>query len=107
MLRRFLLKTKRLRLRSWRWSDVDRFDEACNTAAVMPWLGGVQSRSELRRDVSYFMRSEARDGTSFWALERSADAVFLGFCGLIRIRERDCPFRGELEIGWRIRQDAW
>jgi RimJ/RimL family protein N-acetyltransferase len=73
----------------------------------MRWLGGVQSPAELRRDVSYFMKSEARDGITFWVLERRQDGRFLGFCGLVRIPERDCPFRGALEIGWRVREDAW
>lgn len=107
MAKRFLLTTERLRLRSWRQSDAEPFNEACNTPAVMRWLGGVQSIAELRRDISYFMKSDARHGFAFWVLERREDRRFLGFCGLVRIPERDCPFRGELEIGWRIREDAW
>jgi RimJ/RimL family protein N-acetyltransferase len=107
MAKRFLLTTERLRLRSWRKSDADCFDQACNTPSVMRWLGGVQAPAELRRDVNYFMKSEARHGFTFWVLEGRKDGRFLGFCGLVRIPERDCPFRGELEIGWRIREDAW
>ena len=101
------MRTHRLKLRSWTMDDIPRYHEACNTPAVMHWLGGVQSRFELKRDVRYFIRSELRDGFSFWVVERRSDGAFLGFCGLVRIPDRDCPFRGELEIGWRIRESEW
>jgi RimJ/RimL family protein N-acetyltransferase len=104
---RLRITTPRLRLRSWRWDDAIGFDEACNTAAVMRWLGGTQSRSELCDDVAYFMASEARDGVTFWVVERGVDAAFLGLCGLIIIPDGDCPCAGELEIGWRLRESAW
>jgi RimJ/RimL family protein N-acetyltransferase len=73
----------------------------------MRWLGGVQTRRELKKDVNYFMESETAEGLTFWAVERKTDETLLGFCGLLRIREADCPACGELEIGWRVRNDAW
>lgn len=107
MTSRTVLETRRLRLRSWKMADVQRYHEACNTPAVMRWLGGVQSRAELKRDVRYFIRSEAKEGFTYWVVERLRDNAFLGFCGLVRIPDRDCPFRGAVEIGWRIRQREW
>ena len=101
------MRTHRLKLRSWQMADIQRYHEACNTPAVMRWLGGVQSRFDLKRDVRYFIRSERRHGFTFWALERLSDGAFLGFCGLVRIPDWDCPFQGELEIGWRIRESEW
>jgi RimJ/RimL family protein N-acetyltransferase len=101
------MRTHRLKLRTWTLHDIPRYHEACNTPAVMRWLGGVQSRFELKRDVRYFIWSELRDGFSFWVVERPSDGAFLGFCGLVRIPDLDCPFRGDLEIGWRIRECEW
>ena len=101
------IETERLRLRSWRRRDVEPYDRACNTPAVMRWLGGVQTLRELRSDVAYFINIEAAEGYTFWVVERKSDKAFLGFCGLMRITEADCPAHGELEIGWRIREDAW
>jgi RimJ/RimL family protein N-acetyltransferase len=72
----------------------------------MHWLGGVQTRTDVAKDVQYFRQAERRDGFTFWVVERF-DGTFLGFCGLLRIREKDCPFRNSVEIGWRIRSDAW
>jgi RimJ/RimL family protein N-acetyltransferase len=57
--------------------------------------------------MSYFMSSEATDGFTFWVVERRSDKAFLGFCGLVRIPDDDCPFRGSLEIGWRLRKGVW
>jgi RimJ/RimL family protein N-acetyltransferase len=73
----------------------------------MRWLGGIQSMAALRRDVGYFINAERRDGFTFWVVELMPQRTFLGFCGLLTIRERDCPFKGNVEVGWRIRQDAW
>ena len=101
------IRTARLRLRSWRISDVYRYAEACNTSPVMRWLGGVQSEGAIAREVGYFINAEERDNMTFWALELARPKTFLGFCGLLVIRERDCPFRGQIEIGWRVRESAW
>jgi RimJ/RimL family protein N-acetyltransferase len=40
-------------------------------------------------------------------MERRADGEFLGFCGLERIALSGSPIDGEVEIGWRLREDAW
>jgi ribosomal-protein-alanine N-acetyltransferase len=73
----------------------------------MRWLGGVQRKRQLRQDVAYFAKMENREGFTFWVAERRRDNAFLGFVGIIRIEEEDCPFAGEVEIGWRLRQSVW
>ena len=102
-----MLETPRLQLRSWRMSDAAAFGRGCNTPSVMQWLGGVQSRRAVKREVRFFARMEARDGFTFFVMERRADNQLLGFCGLLRITERDCPFAGLVEIGWRVRESEW
>jgi len=107
MKRGTVLTTRRLRLRTWRRSDVRAYDTHCNTPDVMAWLGGVMSPRQLRQDFEYFERQQRRNGFSFWVVERKSDQAFLGFCGLVRITERASPLGGEIEIGWRIRSDMW
>lgn len=102
-----MLETARLRLRSWRPSDATAYATACNTPAVMHWLGGVQSNRGLKHDLQFFRQMEARDGFTFWALELHESGSLLGFCGLLRITERDCPFVGAVEIGWRVCASEW
>jgi RimJ/RimL family protein N-acetyltransferase len=101
------IRTERLRLRSWRMSDARRYQRACNTPAVMRWIGGVQTARQVRDDIAYFMASEAKNGFTYWVVERLSDGAFLGFVGLDRIPEQDCPFRGEVEVGWRLRESVW
>ena len=40
-------------------------------------------------------------------VERKSDHAFLGTCGLIRIPDDEGPASGKLELGWRLREDAW
>jgi len=101
------IQTRRLKLRSWRNGDIEPFHTTCNTPEVMLWLGGVQTKRQLREDVAYFAAMERREGFTFWVVERRRDKAFLGFVGLIRVEEEDCPFAGEVEIGWRLRQSVW
>lgn len=102
-----MLETSRLRLRSWHPADFAPYARACNTPAVMRWLGGVQSRSPVKKDIRYFSQMEARDGFTFWALELRETQQLIGFCGLLRITDKDCPFAGAAEIGWRLRESEW
>ncbi|HEX8841200.1 MAG TPA: GNAT family N-acetyltransferase, partial [Sphingomicrobium sp.] len=47
-------------------------------------------------------------GFTFWIVERKADDAMLGFCGLKRANAPGGEkFEGEVEIGWRLREDAW
>jgi RimJ/RimL family protein N-acetyltransferase len=102
-------ETPRLRLRSWSDDDLDRLDAACNTPAVTRYLGGVQPREELAAAIGRLQAAEAAHGFTFWAVERRADHAFLGFCGLKPVRDEATPaaLHGEIEIGWRLREDAW
>jgi RimJ/RimL family protein N-acetyltransferase len=100
------ITTERLKLRGWRHSDIEPFDTHCNTRAVMNHLGGVQSREALLEDIIYLMECE-RDGCTLWVAEKRVDGTFLGFCGLVDVIDENSPVEGELEIGWRIRQDEW
>jgi len=47
------------------------------------------------------------NGFCFWALERKSDGEILGFCGLKRADAPGSSVAGEIEIGWRLRRDAW
>lgn len=102
-----MIESDRLRLRPWRPDDADAFDTHCNTPAVMRWLGGVLTLSALDEVVARLIRWQDERGYTFWAVERKADAAFLGFCGLKRADAPGSSVTGELEIGWRLREDAW
>jgi RimJ/RimL family protein N-acetyltransferase len=102
-----MIETERLRLRDWRAGDDALLHEHCNTPAVMRWLGGVKARDVMTTIVERFQRWQEQHGHSFWAVERKQDRAFLGFCGLKVGDDPGSPVEGEVEIGWRLREDAW
>ena len=103
-----MIETPRLRLRNWTMADVEPFIRHTNTPAVMRWLGGVKTPEFLGTVVRERLMSwQERHGHTFWVVERKADDELLGFCGLKIADDAGSPVEGELEIGWRLREDAW
>lgn len=103
-----IAETDRLRLREWDDEDEQRFYSVMNTPAVMRWLGGLQTPAEW--NAGYLrVRSYQRDfGFTFWIVERRSDDAILGFCGLKRANAPGGDgIAGDIEIGWRLREDAW
>ena len=101
------IETECLRLRGWREEDKEPFFLHTNTDNVMRWLGGVKTRAFLDAAVDKFIGWEAERGFTFWAVERKEDGALLGFCGLKRADDPQSAIVGEIEIGWRLREDAW
>ena len=81
------------------------FVRATNTAAVMEFLGGVQNPEKFQGSFARVSASQEKDGFCFWIVERWSDGALLGFCGL-KVGNTP-PIVGEIEIGWRLREDAW
>jgi RimJ/RimL family protein N-acetyltransferase len=103
---RTAIETERMVLREWRQGDDILLDRHCNTGSVMRWLGGVQPPARMAEIVRRLARGQERCGHTFWVAERKADGAFLGFCGLRRANGGG-RVAGEIEIGWRLREDAW
>jgi len=100
-------ETVRLVLRTWEPGDRAEYARHVNTPEVGRYVGGVQSEEEL---AAAFERLEGyhRDtGHTFWVVERKSDGALLGFCGLKLANVPRTPVHGEVEIGWRLRADAW
>src|SRR5687767_7234359 len=103
-----MIETERLMLRDWREEDVEPFLHHTNTPAVMQWIGGVKPPEQAREMIrSRVMRWQQERGFTFWVIERKSDGELLGFCGLKLADDEACGFKGEYEVGWRLREDAW
>jgi RimJ/RimL family protein N-acetyltransferase len=103
-----MIETERLYLRDWTEADIEPFLKHTNTPAVMRWLGGVAPEEEARERIrERIMRWPGERGFTFWAAERKADGELLGFCGLKIADTPGSPVEGMLEVGWRLREDAW
>ncbi|WP_338503598.1 GNAT family N-acetyltransferase [Sphingomonas kaistensis] len=101
-------QTARLRLRTWDDPRWEAFVALTNTPAVMRWLGGVFSPEQMAAARARLDAYQRDYGFTFWAVERHEEDALLGFCGLKRANAPGAePLHGEVEIGWRLREDAW
>jgi RimJ/RimL family protein N-acetyltransferase len=105
---RIVAQTDRLRLRTWDEADEKRFYEIMNNLPVMRWLGGLQTPEEWHKGYERLRQYERDLGFTFWIVDRRADEEILGFCGLKRANAPGADaIAGEVEIGWRLREEAW
>ncbi|ARU16991.1 GNAT family N-acetyltransferase [Croceicoccus marinus] len=107
----FRLETERLILRDWTVADREPFLRHTNTPDVMRWLGGVLDDTRAGGMIERLDAYRRDFGFTFWVVERKDDGghlpgEILGFCGLKRANLSPGPL-GDMEIGWRFRQDAW
>jgi len=102
-----IAETERLILRTWRDSDRTEYLATCNTEAVMAHLNGPVSPEDVNAALARIAKSQADHGFSLWAIERKWDGALLGYCGLRICDDLERPVHGEIEIGWRLREDAW
>jgi len=100
-----MIETERLILRPWREDDVAEFARVTNTPAVMEFLGGMKEPEAFRGSFERVTMSQETSGFCFWIVERRTDGALLGFCGL-KVGNTP-PIVDEIEIGWRLREDAW
>ena len=103
---RFRHETERLVLRDWTDADWPLFWEVTNTPSVMRWLGGVCDDEKRAAAQSRLLSYAKEYGHTFWLIERKEDGAVLGFCGLKRCNQAGGPV-GMMEVGWRLREDAW
>ena len=102
----FRHETDRLILRDWREEDWPLFWDGTNTPGVMRWLGGVCDDAKRDAAQQRLLSYEREHGHTFWCVERRGDGAILGFCGLKRSNQTGGPL-GMMEVGWRLREDAW
>lgn len=102
----FRHQTDRLILRDWREEDWPLFWQGTNTPAVMRWLGGVCDAGKRAGAQDRLLSYQRDHGHTFWVVECKVDGAILGFCGLKRCNQAGGPL-GMMEVGWRLREDAW
>lgn len=102
------LRTERLLLRGWRAGDREPFAAMNADPAVMVHVGTGPLHPVASDGLRARLRREwRRAGRGQWAIERTVDGAFLGFAGLTDPAWGGAARPGELEIGWRLRRDAW
>lgn len=101
----FRLDTERLVLRDWRDGDFGALHALCTCPQVMATIGPLHDEEKTGGLLARLQERAARDGHTFWAMERKGDGRVIGFCGVSRGPVP--PIEGLLEIGWRLAADCW
>lgn len=98
-----ILKTPRLRLRTFRQDDLPRYAALNADPEVTRYLGHSLHREESDDIASWAQELHEREGIGLLAVERQADGVFLGMCGLHHLSW----YPDDIEIGWRLAYEHW
>jgi len=100
------IETQRLILRDWEKTDLELFRQLNSDEKVMEYLPKTLSYEET--DLFYeTIRKEFRDyNFGLYAVEVKDNKEFIGFIGFHRATF-DSDFTPCIEIGWRLRKDAW
>ena len=101
-----MIESERLILRQWREADRAPFAALNADPQVMEHFPALQSSEESDAAIDRQMALIDADGAGFMALERRADAAFLGFVG-VKPSPAGLPIAGAPEIGWRLARHAW
>ena len=103
-----VLETERLALRRFTDEDVDLLVELDSDPSVMRFITGGRTtpRSEIEEEVlPAFLRHYARwPGWGFFATHERVSGTFLGW---FHLRPGDGDPDDEVELGYRLRNDAW
>ncbi len=101
-----MIATDRLILRNWRPSDQEPWAALNADPEVMEHFPALLSADEAAAMLAANQALITDRGWGLWAVERRADGVFLGFTGLMPLRESN-PLAPGVEIGWRFARHAW
>ncbi|NLR96197.1 GNAT family N-acetyltransferase [Rhizobium sp. P38BS-XIX] len=102
-----ILETPRLVLTMWGKSDAELIRQLHSTIDTTRYLSGAapwtQEKAEER--LKSWFDEQARDGVTKYKMLKRDDGRFIGRAGFSRFHDEDG--RGEFELGYSIRKDAW
>jgi RimJ/RimL family protein N-acetyltransferase len=105
-----LLRTPRLRLRSWELDDADACYDLYSRWDVMRWLGAHPRRTvadiaEARARITRWRTVEAAP-FGLWAVVPTGGTVPVGTVLLLPLADANGP-TDEVEVGWHLHPDHW
>jgi RimJ/RimL family protein N-acetyltransferase len=100
------IRTDRLVLRRWRDADREPFAALNGDPETMRYFPATLDRAESDAVVDRIENRFDQQGYGLWALQVTETGEFIGFTGLNPMPE-GVPGAGGIEVGWRLRKDAW
>ncbi|WP_321789402.1 GNAT family protein [Burkholderia pyrrocinia] len=102
------IETERLTLRRWRLTDAGALSAMHEHPDVTAWLArGPMPIDEASDVIAGFEAHFDAHGFGTWAVERRADAMLIGLCGLSHEARATHPMAPCVEIMWRQARHAW
>jgi RimJ/RimL family protein N-acetyltransferase len=98
-----VIETPRLRLREWRWEDIDVMARIYADPEVERQLER-KSREDTEGEVAYLAAHWEHEGFGAWAAEERETGRFIGRIGLLR--HVDWP-ADPVEVGWTLDPAVW
>jgi ribosomal-protein-alanine N-acetyltransferase len=102
-----ILETPRLILTMWDKGDAELIRQLHSTIETTRYLSGAApwTLEKAEDRLKTWFGEQARDGVTKYKMVRRDDGCFIGRAGFSRfLEERE---RGEFELGYSIRRDAW
>ena len=100
-----VLSTPRLHLRTFRLDDLPQYAALNADPEVVEFLGGEPlPRTESDEIAEHAQQLHASEGIGLLAVERRADGVFLGMCGLHHLQDW---YPDDVEVAWRLGRLHW
>lgn len=101
-----ILETPRLVLTMWNKGDAEMIRQLHSTIETTRYLSGATpwTLEKAEERLESWFDEQARDGTTKYKMLKRDDGRFIGRAGFSRFQESG---RGEFELGYSIRQDAW
>jgi RimJ/RimL family protein N-acetyltransferase len=100
-----MIRTERLKLRSWRDTDRHAFAALNADPDVMEDLGGPLDRTESDAKFTRYVAAFERHGFCRWAIE-DINGQLLGYAG-VTPSSHGHPLGPHADIGWRLLRSAW
>lgn len=98
-----ILRTQRLRLRTFTEADLPLYAALNADPPVAEMLGRPLTRAESDDIAEWANERWEEERLGLLAVERLADGAFLGMCGLHHLKDRP----DDVEIGWRLAHEHW
>ena len=98
-----LMTTERLVCRTFRRDDLPLYAALNADPLVADYLGGPLNREDSDAIAAWAQECCDRQGYGLLAVQRRADGVFVGMCGL----HRQSSHPDEVEVGWRLAPRYW
>jgi RimJ/RimL family protein N-acetyltransferase len=104
----YLLKTSRLGLRRWQAADLEPCAQMNADPAVREFFpSGLMTREQTAEMIRRLEDHFDQYGYGFYALDVLDTGEFIGFTGLSHPTGFEAWFVPCVEIGWRLRREAW